>query len=277
VSFAEVNGTKLFHVESGRGIPFIAVHGGLGYDHAYLRNALAPAEDLARVIYFDQRGNGRSDPVPMSTITFEQLAADIDALREEFGFDRIGVIGHSYGGFVAQQYATTYPDRVSHLVLLSTSPGAFEATDAELAERGDRSWIGPQVQAALDSFAGPAPSTNEEFLARIPQIAPAYARGDAAVIAAELGRAIVNVDALKRGFEILRGWSVVDKLDSITAPTLVACGRHDLLTTPECSARLASAIPNAELAWFENSGHFPWLEEPQAFNNRLRDFLVDHW
>ena len=126
-------------------------------------------------------------------------------------------------------------------------------------------------------FSSPPPATDDEFRARLPGNAPAYVKGDASAIAAELSRVIAKADVMRRGFEIFQGWSVVDSLDTIKVPTLVVCGRYDLHTTPECSARLASAIPNAELAWFENSAHFPWLEEPQAFNNRLRDFLVDHW
>ena len=275
MSFLEVNGTKLFYVKSGRGMPFIALHGGLGYDHAYMRTPLAGVEDLVRVTYFDQRGNGRSDPVPLETITMKQLAEDVEAVRSELGYERVGIVGHSFGGFVALEFATTFPDRVSHLLLLDTSPGAFEPTPEELAERGDRSWITPEVEDALRS---PMPRSDEEFASLLPALVPAYVRTvDPSVLLTEMQRALLKVDAMRAGFQTLAGWSVVDKLGTITAPTLVVCGRHDLQTTPECAKRLSTAIPNAELAWFENSGHFPWVEEPQAFEARLRDFLVDHW
>jgi proline iminopeptidase len=93
----------------------------------------------------------------------------------------------------------------------------------------------------------------------------------------ELGRALLSSAAAVRSMTVLQGWSVADKLGSINAPTLVVGGRYDLLTTPECSKRLATAIPNATLAWFEQSAHFPWLEEPQHFQNVVRDFLVENW
>lgn len=277
MAFATVNGTELFYVESGRGIPFFAIHGGLGFDHAYLRNAFAPVEDLARIVYFDQRCNGRSKCSSIEELTMEQLAADVDGLRQELGFEKVGLAGHSYGGFVALQYAVTYPDHLSHLILLDTSPGTFEPTDAELAERGDRSWVTAEHEAAMAAIYGELPATDEEFRALAPAIARVWSRGDTGPALAEANRAILKVDAARRGFEILGGWSVDERLGEIGCPTLVACGRHDLLTTPECSKRLADKIPNAELTFFENSGHMPWLEEPQAFNDRMRDFLVDHW
>ena len=111
----------------------------------------------------------------------------------------------------------------------------------------------------------------------LPRIAPAYLHhGDRALLVADYADAILDAKTMIRGFEFLPSWSVADELERITVPTLVTCGRYDLLTTPECSKRLATAIPNAELAWFENSGHFPWLEEPDAFFDAVRSFLARH-
>jgi proline iminopeptidase len=271
---ATINGADIHYEVSGAGPPLIAVHGGLGFDHSSMVNTLAPFEDLRTIVYYDQRGNGLSERVDLSTITIDQLAADLDALREHLGFEQVGVAGHSYGSFVALQHATTYPDRVSHLLLLGASPGVFEPTADELAERGDRSWVTPEIEAVLPGPHLAFPDSDEEFEAAFPSMAPAYLRhADPSVLSEELSQTIFDAAAMRQGFIALAGWSVVDELSKITAPTLVACGRHDLHTTPECSARLASAIGNAELVWFENSAHFPWLEEREAFDAAVRRWL----
>jgi proline iminopeptidase len=274
---ASINGTTLYYEEAGEGIPCIALHGGLGFDHTYLKSAFAPLEDAIRFIHVDQRGNGRSGRPPLETITMQQLAADVDALREHLGLEKVAVLGHSFGGFVALEYATTFPDRLSHLFCLSTSPGAFEPTGEELAERGDRSWVTPEVDAALAAMFSGFPSTAEELRSGFPMIAPSYVRVASPDLVTEAVRPMVlNPEALRRGFEILPGWSVVDSLGVIGCPTLVLCGRYDLHTTPECAKRLSTAIPRAELVWLEESAHFTWLDEPDAFLAAIRSFVERH-
>ncbi len=279
---ATVNGTELFYLDEGSGPPVVVLHGGLGFDHTYMRSSLRALEDDLRMIYVDQRGNGRSGRPPLETVTIPQLAADVEALREHLGLERIGVLGHSYGGFVALEYATTYPNRVSHLVLEDTSPGAFEPTSGELAERADPSWVTPEIQAAFAVFGSMMASgqnpTNEEFLERFPAIAPVYLyKTESEHLAAVMAGTVANADVAMHSMTVaLPGWSVADKLDRITAPTLVLCGRYDLMTTPECSKRLSTAIPGAELVWFESSGHFPSVEEPDAFIAAISDFFGRH-
>ena len=74
------------------------------------------------LVYYDHRGNGRSGRPPSETIIFEQLCSDADALRKHLGFEEVCVLGHSFGGFVALEYALRYPERISHLILLDTAP-----------------------------------------------------------------------------------------------------------------------------------------------------------
>src|SRR5215470_3983393 len=118
---AHVNGTDLFHVEVGAGLPCLVMHGGLGVDHTQFRDALDPLGDVLRLVYYDHRGNGRSGRPPIETITLKQLADDADALRAHLGFERVAVLGHSYGGCIALRYVLDYPQRVSRLVLVGTT------------------------------------------------------------------------------------------------------------------------------------------------------------
>lgn len=273
LSEATLNGARIVYDVAGHGPPCIAIHGGLGLDHSYMRAAMQPFEPQNTVIYVDLRGNGRSERVDPATITMEQLAADIDALREHLGADTIGVCGHSYGGFVALQHAVTYPGTLSHLALLDTSPGIFEPTPEEEAERPDPSTISPRVQEAAPHMS-PLPTDDAGLKLWFEKVASVYLKdADPAILHAAVAETVYAVSAMHRSYEILSGWSVTDRLADIDVPTLVGCGRYDLITTPECSARLAASIPGAELVWFEDSGHFPWLEEPDAFATAIGAWL----
>jgi pimeloyl-ACP methyl ester carboxylesterase len=119
---AHLNDTELFYVEVGEGLPCLVMHGGLGGDHSSLHPWLDPLGDVMRLVYYDHRGNGRSGRPRSDSITFEQLCADADALREHLGFEEIAVLGYSFGGLVALEYALRYPERISHLILLDTAP-----------------------------------------------------------------------------------------------------------------------------------------------------------
>jgi proline iminopeptidase len=272
---ADVNGTPLYYERVGSGVPCIALHGGLGMDHTYLKRAFGPLEDVLELIYVDQRGNGRSARPPVETITMQQLADDVRGFADALGLDRFALLGHSFGGFVALEFATTHPERLTHLVLLDTSPGGFEPTPEELAERPDPSTVTREAREAFGRMFSTVPASDEEFAALLPAIAPAYLHNvEASALVDGYADAILDAKTMIRGFEVLPSWSVADELDRIGCPTLVTCGRYDLLTTPECAKRLATRIAQAELAWFENSGHFPWIEEPDAFFGAVRDFLV---
>src|SRR3954471_24710043 len=122
----------------GRGYPLLLMHGGPSADLWTLQPFRRLAGSFTLVSY-DHRCNGRSEGAPISSMTWENLTADADALRERLGFERWAVLGHSFGGQVALEYALRYPERVSHLVLLDTgadSNWAREKAPRLLAERG---------------------------------------------------------------------------------------------------------------------------------------------
>ncbi len=267
---ATLNGTDLFYVTEGVGVPCIVLHGGLGLDHSYFRPALTPLGDVLHLVYSDLRGHGRSGRPPIETLTFDQLAEDIDALRAHLGFSRVALLGHSYGGFIALEYALRHPERLSHLILVDTAP----ATDYpdELAANIKRK-ASPELAKALQNAA--PPTTNVEFEERLHQRAPLYYyRFDPDVAARLNANLILNVAAAQRGTELLRAaYNVVDRLPAITTPSLVLAGRDDFICPPSQAERIARGLPNAECVIFEESGHFPFVEEPSAFFATVHDWL----
>lgn len=114
-----IRDVRLFVEVVGRGYPLVLMHGGPGGDHW----TMLPFRQLAdrfTVVFYDHRCNGRSVGAPVTSMTWENLTADADALRQKLGFEKWAVLGHSFGGKVALEYALRYPERLSHLILLDT-------------------------------------------------------------------------------------------------------------------------------------------------------------
>src|SRR5579864_8419429 len=116
--FIDVNGLFLYYTEIGQGEPLVVLHGGPGGSHSYFLPFLLPLARNNRLIFMDERGSGRSgklqDP---SGYTVDNMAADVEALRTALNLGSINVLGHSFGGVVAQRYALKYPKNVSHMIL----------------------------------------------------------------------------------------------------------------------------------------------------------------
>lgn len=264
---AAVNDTVLHFESDGTGSPWVVIHGGLGVDHVIYRRTLTPLAETFRVVYFDQRGNGRSAPVDLATVTMEQLADDVSALADTLGLEQFSVLGHSYGGFVAQEFALRHPDRLDRLVLVATTPGGLGASESADDDQG------PPPSDELLSLLTVPPETDDEMGAMMLRLLPFYfPKTDVETVAPLFDGTVFRAGALRRGFEVLSRWSSVDRLESITAPTLLLVGRHDVFTSVPQSLRIGRRIPDATTQVLEHSGHFPWIEEPDAVFAAVR-----HW
>jgi proline iminopeptidase len=271
--FSMVNGYKLYHVTLGRGMPVIFMHGGLGFDHQYFRPFVDPLSRSAKVVYYDQLGHGRSDrPASFNEITLARLSADCDGLATALGFDKFILVGHSYGGFIALDFALRFPDRLAGLVLSCTA--------ADLASFVMRSPLGGTAaqQAALAQlFAGPAANaTDAAFRANWVAAVPLYYNNEmppAGVTAAVDARTIYSAAAFNRGNGILGGYNFVDQLPSIKVPTAVHYGSGDIWRFGD-NEKIARNIPGATLKYFPRSGHWPFQEEQAAYVAYMRGFVA---
>jgi proline iminopeptidase len=265
---AHLNDTELFYIEVGEGLPCLVMHGGLGLDHTWLHPWLDPLEDVMHLVYYDHRGNGRSGRPPLETLTFEWLCADADALRKHLGFEEVTVLGYSYGGFVALEYALRYPERLGRLLLLDTAPtfDYGEEIEANARRKG-------ATQEQLDALD--AEVTDEAALRQqLETVLPLYWHH----FDADLGERILSttklsIEAYKAGAALVEGWSVVPRLGDVSVPTLIVVGRDDFICPPSQARILHEGIPHSELVVFERSGHFPYIEEPDAFFDAVRGWL----
>lgn len=249
------------------------LHGGPGGDHSGFKGTMHPLTDRMQLVYLDHRGQGRSARGPRETYTLDNNVEDMEALRQYLGLEKIVVIGQSYGGMVALTYATRYPQHLSHLIAVVTAPnyGFLARAQQILAERGtdEQKRVGEKLWSG--TFA------NEEELREYYDImGPLYAlKFDAEKTKERRGRGIVSPDAINEGFGgFLRTYDVTDQLHKITCPTLVIAGRHDWICPPEWSELIASKIPHADLRIFEESSHAVSGDEPEAFLDVIRGFLV---
>jgi proline iminopeptidase len=268
MAIAHVNGTDLFYTEVGHGVPCLVMHGGLGVDHTQFREWLDPLGDVLRLVYYDHRGNGRSGRPPIETLTHDRLVADADGLRTHLGFERIAVMGHSYGGCLALMYALQYPQRVSHLLLVGTT-AAWDYFD-EMAEDLQRRAVGEEVAAALLNL----PATDHEMARNQLAIAPlAFHPANVQLANRVLSKTVWNAAANVRSRQLTADYNVRPRLGEITAPTLILTGREDFFCPPMQAERMHRSIHGSEMVIFERSGHYPFAEESAAFQEALRAWL----
>jgi len=249
------------------------VHGGPGADHTSFKPTFSPLSQKMQLVYFDHRGQGRSQRGDRDTYTLENNVEDMEALRQHLGLDKIVVIGASYGGMVALTYASRYPNHVSHLIAIVTVADSrfLERAKQNLAERGT------EEQKAIAQHLWDGTFRDEAHLREYFQVMGSlYSLSyDPASPQNSWQRATLSPDAINEAFSgFLRTYDVRDQLSKITAPTLVIGGRHDWICPPEFSEEIAAGIPNSDLRIFEQSGHAVRSDEPEALLDAIAGFIV---
>lgn len=267
---------SLFVDVVGRGAPLVLMHGGPGAD-MWTLTAFRELEYEHTLVFYDHRCNGRSIGPPVATMTWENLTADADALRERLGFERWAVLGHSFGGKVALEYALRYPDRLSHLVLMGTGGDSYWDTQNAAKVLAQRGFSPRTVRLAERYFAGQIPSW--QFLPSLMRLSGAYdpytGLRDGLQTMAGAWRSRPRAKPFLHGFRHLApGWSVMDRLGEIEVPTLVMAGRDDFIFPPEHQEQLAAGIQNARLRIIDRAGHNPHDEQRAAVMAEVRDFLA---
>jgi proline iminopeptidase len=272
---AEINGTEIYYDVKGNGKPIMMMHGGLGEDHKVFSPWLEPLEERFKVIYYDHRGNGRSGRPPLETLTHENFAKDADELRKYLGFDKMILFGHSYGSFLAMEYAIRFQKHLSHLILVGTAP-SYEFLDPcktrtieRLAEYGLDT---PENRELVDKWIlGEFADEDEynEFGKTLKKIYPPHPERSQEVIRCfETANYTLKYCLLK--------YDVRDGLGDIKVPTLVINGRDDWDTVVEQAELVHKLIPGSDFVVFENSGHEPYADETELFFKVLYEWLETH-
>lgn len=278
----EVQGHSIVTYSFGSGDDVVfCLNGGPGLPCDYLRDSHSCLIDEGyRVVAFDQLGTGKSDrPTDPSLWTISRYVEEVEAVRRALGLGKVHLVGQSWGGWLAVEYALTYPDALKTLVLENTAADIPHLV-GELNRLRDA--LGPETVAMMQRHEAEDTLSHPEYQAAVTVLNYRH------VCRLSEWPAPVkrSLDDWNMGpYETIQGpneftytgnlkdWNRIPDMHRITVPVLITVGAHDELT-PACAARMKGALPDAELKVFPNSSHMPFFEEPQAFFPVLIDFLA---
>jgi L-proline amide hydrolase len=265
-------------------LPLLCLHGGPGACHDYLEPLAAMAKGGRRVIFYDQLGCGNSDqPDNPSLWTVPLFIEEVGVVRRALGLDRLHLLGQSWGGMLAMEYALTQPVGVASLTIAS-SPASMVQWVAE-ANRLRRS-LPADVQATLLRHEAAGTTDSSEYqsammvfyrrhVIRLDPMPEPIARTFAKLERNPQVYRTMNGPSEFHVVGNLKDWDIVARLSEIGTPTLVTSGRHD-----EATALIAETvhrgIRGSEWVVFEDSSHMAHAEEPDRYRNVLDEFLCRH-
>lgn len=268
--FVDIEG--LGHVPEGRELKpkptLVLIHGGPGFDHTGMRPFFSRFTDLCQVVYFDQRGHGRSSLRPLEEMRLDVLADDVVRLCDALGIVRPIVLGQSFGGFVAQRYLARHPAHPAKVVLSSTShhfglqrkverfghlggPAAAQATRDFWQRPGPGTWAAYEQHCRHLYNTQPRPVDAGGWMQFKPEILFEHTRTE------------------------LPGMDLRPGLANVQCPVLVMAGEQDPVTPPQDAAEIAAALPPqwVQFERFAGVGHGVWRDDPVAAERVLRRFL----
>lgn len=288
--FVDANGVLIYYKAFGNGEPLMLLHGGPGASHDYMLPYLAPLARTNRLIFIDERGSGQSEKLEdLSAYTVENMADDVEAVRLALGLGKINVLGHSYGGVLAQAYALKYQSSISHLILAST----FHSTrQLNQVFQKMKAAMSPELRNRIDEMerAGLYGHGKDFEKNRYTSEYMTAAWGEGYFPYLYRRRPDANYDptSSSMSWDLYRtmwgsnGEYVIDgnltsveyadRLGSIKVPTMINAGDHD-----ECDPSIARdmnrLIPGSKLVIYPESGHMTFVDQPDIFVRSVDEFL----
>jgi proline-specific peptidase len=268
-------------VGGGSGLPLLVAHGGPGLPHNYLVS-LERLADEREVIFWDQLGCGKSEfPSNAKLWTMERSVAEIGAVVRALGLNRFHLFGNSWGGMLAQQYVLDSTPAAASLTISNSGASLTQSPDhvARL-----RSQLDTATQSVLErheaagtfhsaEYQAAVRTLREAFLCRLrpwpEELEESFENMRVEIFETMFGPSISQIVGT------MRGWDVLDRLAEITVPTLLVAGRFDG-SDPERMREMHRRIEGSRFELFESSSHMPFIEEPDRFDQVMRDFLRLH-
>jgi proline iminopeptidase len=260
------------------GVPLLVVNGGPGFDHTY-EHAAVPGMTSAwdtlakkrRVVFYDQRGNGRSGPLkPGQPCGLADQIADLEAVRAHLGVEQIDLLGHSWGGFLVMAYAARYPQHIRHLVTVDSAAPKWGDTVFLFKD------IFPEGMERSDSYAfadalGDKAASDAGIREYLQWLFYSTEKRDA--FAAQIASGVFTKEVNQAVEHDVERFDLNPELKKFKFPALVITGRYDINVAPSVAWKIHKAIAGSQFVVFENSGHLPFYEEPEAFVRALEAFL----
>jgi len=275
-----LNGVNIHYSVRGTGPVMLAHSGGPGFDARAWDN-FAGIDDFVTVVAIHPRGSGLSEPAAGDAYLLRDYAADLEALRLHLGVDKPIIMGWSHGGMVVQQFASTYPDALSKLILFDTSAylGEFLG-DIEAAAQAfkDEPWFEKSLPALRAEWAGEYET--DEDMARLWADEMKFYFKHFGAREEAYGERIKDYPISITPLKVFNDneaptMDLRPGIEKITVPTLVIVGKHDFITNVAMAEEMVKHIPNARLEIFEESGHFALVEEPEKFYQAIKQFVIN--
>lgn len=288
--FYKINGANIYTVTVGEGEPIFFIAGGPGGTHLGLRSFDSLATKF-KCVYFDGFGRGKSDTAKeIKEYTLERDIEDLEGLRKAMGFDKINILGHSYGGLVAQGYAIKYPQSTSHLII-ANSFHSFEMwqrnddnSNHEIKTNYPEVWedlMKVRAEGAVSSDA-----IHQDIYGRVPY-GFLYAYNPAKFESRGKRKPYPNPFNAKLYYQMvgkdgdfivgndIGNFDFRKQLKDLKMPIMVIGGRYDRVAVPSEMIKYKKFCPQAKYVMFEKSGHNPQVEEPEKEFPMIIDFLMD--
>lgn len=289
--FVDAHGVLIYYKTIGRGAPLLIVHGGPGASHDYFLPYLLPLARHNKLIFIDERGSGRSQQLEdPSGYTVENMVEDVEDVRQALGLGRISLLGHSYGGVLAQAYALKYQRNLTHLILCSTFSSTKAINDVFIRMKENMT---PELRDRINRMEAEGlfghgkdyeknRYTNEYMIA---------AWGEGYFPYLYQNHPDPNFDPIQMG---VTSWALyremwgshgeyvidgnlvsveyTDRLSTIHVPTLITVGDHDE-SDPSMSRVMQQKIAGSKLVILPKSGHMTFVDQPKMFLDAVSAFL----
>jgi proline iminopeptidase len=287
--YVTVNGAKLWVVTVGEGAPIIFIPGGPGGTHLGLRSFDPLAQSHHQLIYFDAFGRGKSDTAKNVTeYTLARDVEDIEGLRKALKLDKVTLLGHSYGGVVAQGYAVKYGAHLSHLILADTFHSFIMWQENDDNSNHEIKTNYPEVWSDLmkirEQGAVSSDAKHQEIYGRVPY-GFLYAYNPEKFVGRGARKPYPNPNNTKLYYQMvgkdgdfivgsdIGNFDFRKQLKDLKMPILIVTGRFDRVATPWMAVKYKDYCPQAQFVMFENSGHNPQVEEPEKEFKIINEFL----
>ncbi|MCW8850314.1 MAG: alpha/beta fold hydrolase [Melioribacteraceae bacterium] len=280
--YKKVNGVNHFYKIVGEGEAFVLLHGGPGSFHDELYPFFLDFAKSYKVIFYDQRGNGKSTLSIIDSTTFneELMVEDLEELRKEFGIEKLNIIGHSWGGLLAMYYAVKYPNNLNRLILVDAAPVntklLIKSYEKLVSMYDPTEWDYVQKLWNSDEYLAGDPDVHNEAL----RIGEGTVIANKDVIDDFMEAASFNETTAKNAValsslvtKIKLRIHVQDKLSNIQCPTLIISGKEDFIVE-EAPLLAQQLISDSELVFIVGAGHYPHIENSGSFFNELNNFII---
>jgi proline iminopeptidase len=256
---------------ASRATPVIVANGGPGLSHIYMlqNDVWTRLSHNRQIVFYDQRGTGKSKRVsPDAPFGMDAQVADMEAVRAKFGFQKLDLVGDSYGGLLAMAYAAAHPEHIEKLILSDSAAPAWKDIVRVLPD------VFPDVLeqiAAREKNATGTDAADQRIRDHFLMLFYSEANRDAYLAGVKDLESVPQVSAAVQ--KATRTLDLTPELPKFTFPTMVITGRYDMNVTPLTAWNIYKAIPGAKFVVFEKSGHLPSYEEPDKYVSVVDAFL----